>query len=142
MVAAAYARNVDLDRQERPEAVDAAGRPLVPQRVPETRPTPLQDWFIYLSVIVLICGTVAISAFEFGAPIYDVWVRLPVVIGGFILALVTADAIVRVWRSAWAWIPVDRNRGLFRFVWVAALIAIFLAAAVVTAGFLLMAMAA
>ena len=42
-----------LDRQERPVLRDARGQPLVPQRVPEVRPTPLTDWFIYLSVVVL-----------------------------------------------------------------------------------------
>ena len=36
--------------------VDARGRPLVPQRVPEARPTPLQDAFIHLSIVVLVCG--------------------------------------------------------------------------------------
>ena len=30
-----------------------------------------------------------------------------------------ADAIVRIWRSAWAWMPVDRTKGLFRLAWVA-----------------------
>jgi hypothetical protein len=42
---------------------------------------------------------------------------------------VAADGAVRVWRSAWAWLPVDRNRGLFRFVWAAVLGATFLASA-------------
>ena len=119
---------MELDRQERPEPLDASGRPLVPQRVPETRPTPLQDWFIYLSVIVLICGTIAISALELGAQPADLIVRLPVAIGGFVLVVVTADAVVRVWRSAWAWLPVNRGRGLFRFVWVAVLVGVLLAA--------------
>ena len=119
---------MELDRQERPEALDASGRPLVPQRVPETRPTPLQDWFIYLSVVVLVCGTVAISALELGAAPADLIVRLPVAIGAAVLSAVTIDAIVRVWRSAWAWLPVNRGRGLFRFVWVAVLSGVLLAA--------------
>ena len=122
---------MELDRQERPEALDVTGRPLVPSRVPESRPTPLQEWFIYLSVIVLICGTVAISALEFGARLTDPIVRIPVVIGGIVLAVVTADAVVRVWRSAWAWLEVDRGRGLFRFVWSAVLAGV-LAATVAT----------
>ena len=25
---------------------------------------------------------------------------------------------VRIWRSAWAWMPVNRGRGLFRLAWV------------------------
>ena len=108
--------------------LDASGRPLVPQRVAEARPTPLQDWFIYLSVIVLICGTVAISALEFGAQPADLIVRVPVAIGAVVLAVVTADAVVRVWRSAWAWLPVNRGRGLFRFVWVAVLVGVLVAA--------------
>ena len=95
--------------------------------MPETRPTPLQDWFIYLSVVVFVCGTVAISALELGARLTDPIVRLPVVIGGVVLAVVTADAVVRVWRSAWAWLGVDRGRGLFRFVWAAVLAAILVA---------------
>jgi len=119
---------MELDRQERPETFDAAGRPLVPQRVPETRPTPLQDWFIYLSVIVLVCGTIAISALELGAAPGDLVVRLPVALGAAVLSIVTIDAIVRVWRSAWAWLPVNRGRGLFRFVWVAVLGGVLVAA--------------
>ena len=109
---------VELDRQPIPERRDASGRP-PPQRIPETRPTPLQDWFIYLSVIVLICGVVAISALELGAAPTDLVVRLPVLIGGVVLIIVSTDALVRIWRSAWAWLPVDRGRGLFRFVWAA-----------------------
>jgi hypothetical protein len=119
---------MELDRQEHPEPLDASGRPLVPQRVPETKPTLLQDWFIYLSVIVLICGTVAISALELGAQPSELIVRLPVAIGAAVLSIVTVDAIVRVWRSAWAWLPVNRGRGLFRFVWAALLVGVLLAA--------------
>jgi hypothetical protein len=118
---------MDLDRQERPEMLAADGRPLVPSRVPETRPTPLQDWFIYLSVVVLICGTIAISALELGARLGDAIVRIPFVIGGLTLAIVTLDAVVRVWRSAWAWLPVDRGRGLFRLVWSAVLVGVLIA---------------
>jgi hypothetical protein len=36
---------------------------------------------------------------------------------------ISGDGAVRVWRSAWKWLPVDRNRGLFRFVWTAVLVA-------------------
>lgn len=103
------------------------GRPPVPSRVAEARPTPLEDWFIYLSVIVLICGTIAISALEVGARLGDAVVRIPVVIGGLTLAVVTVDAVVRIWRSAWAWLPVDRGRGLFRFVWSAVLAGVLVA---------------
>jgi hypothetical protein len=112
-----------LDRQGHPVRLDASGRPLVPSRVPETRPTPLQDWFIYLSMGVLVCGLVAISALQFGTPLGAPIVRFPTLIGGALLVIVTLDAIVRIWRSAIAWLPVDRGRGWFRFVWVATLVA-------------------
>jgi hypothetical protein len=36
------------------------------------------------------------------------------------LAVANADAILRIWRSAWAWMPVDRAKGVFRLAWVAA----------------------
>ncbi|MDQ3491882.1 MAG: hypothetical protein M3452_01300 [Chloroflexota bacterium] len=110
-----------LDRQEVRVARDARGRPLVPSRVPETRPTPLQDAFIFLSIGVLVSGVIAITALELGAQLSDPVVRIPVLIGGGLLVVVTVDAMVRIWRSAWAWLPVDRGRGLFRFVWVAVL---------------------
>jgi hypothetical protein len=106
-----------LDRQEVPVARDVQGRPLTPSRVPETRPTPLQPWFIYLSVVGLICGTFAITAFNLGATIEDAAIRIPVLVGGLMLVLVTGDAALRIWRSAFAWLPIDRGRGLFRFVW-------------------------
>lgn len=106
-----------LDRQSVPLQRDVQGRPLTPSRVPETKPTPLQPWFIYLSIVGLICGTIAITALNLGATIGDPAVRLPVLLGGLMLVLVTADAALRIWRSAFAWLPVDRGRGLFRFVW-------------------------
>lgn len=106
-----------LDRQSVPLQRDVQGRPLTPSRVPETKPTPLQPWFIYLSIVGLICGTIAITALNLGATIDDPAVRLPVLLGGLMLVLVTADAALRIWRSAFAWLPVDRGRGLFRFVW-------------------------
>jgi hypothetical protein len=112
-----------LDRQERPVPVDVHGRPLVPQRVPELEPTPLQSSFIYLSIVVLICGVIAIGALELGTPMSSWWVKIPVLIGGVTLLAVTADALVRVWRSVGAWWDVDRGRALFRIVWVAVIAA-------------------
>jgi hypothetical protein len=112
-----------LDRQERPLPVDAQGRPLVPQRVPELRPTPLQGGFIYLSIVVLVCGVVAIMALELGTPLSSLLVKVPVLVGGAILVVVTADALVRVWRSVWAWRPVDAGRAAFRVLWVVVLAA-------------------
>lgn len=110
-----------LDRQERPVPLDVRGRPIVPSRVPETRPTPLQDNFIYFSIVVLICGVIAIGALEVGSPLGSLWVKVPVLIGGAVLIVVSVDAIVRIWRAAWAWMPIDRGRGLFRLVWDAVL---------------------
>jgi hypothetical protein len=110
-----------LDRQERSVPLDVHGRPLVPQRVPELEPTPLQGSFIYLSIIVLVCGVIAIGALELGTPLSSLWVRLPVLVGGIVLLAVTADALLRVWRSVGAWWPVDRGRAYFRLVWVAVL---------------------
>ena len=111
----------ELDRQERPIPLDVHGRPLVPQRVPETAPTPLQSSFIYLSIVVLICGVVAIAALELGTPMSSLWVKIPVLVGGAVRLLVTTDALVRVWRSVGAWWDVDRGRAWFRVVWVAVL---------------------
>jgi hypothetical protein len=111
-----------LERQERPVRLDVHGRPLVPSRVPETRPTPLQGVFIYLSIVVLVCGVVAIVALELGTPLSSLLVKVPIAIGGTILMAVSVDAIVRIWRSAFAWLPVHRATGLFRFVWVMVLV--------------------
>src|SRR5262245_17249099 len=110
-----------LDRQQHPVRLDVHGRPLIPSRVPETRPTPFQGVFIYLSIVVLVCGVVAIMALELGTPTSSPLVKVPVLIGGTLLIVVTVDAIVRIWRSAFAWLPVHRATGLFRFVWVAVL---------------------
>jgi hypothetical protein len=106
-----------LDRQERPLAVDAHGKPLVPQRVPEVAPTPLQDAFIYISIVVLVCGVIAIMALELGTPMSSLIVKVPVFVGGVALLAVTADALVRVWRSVGAWRSVNLGRALFRVVW-------------------------
>jgi hypothetical protein len=42
-----------------------------------------------------------------------------VLVAAPLLAVANADAIARIWRSAWAWMPVDRAKGLFRLAWVA-----------------------
>jgi hypothetical protein len=114
---------VEIHRQDLPPP----RRPQPPQRVPETSPPLLGDWFIYLSVIVLICGVVAISALEFGSDASSLIVRVPAFIAVGLLVPISGDAAVRAYRSAWAWLPVDRGRGLFRFVWAAVLGAILLA---------------
>jgi hypothetical protein len=92
---------------------------LPPRSVPEVAPTPLQRHYINLSVIVLICGAIAITALELGAGLGSPLVKLCVVIAAPLLVITTADAVLRIWRSAWAWMPVDRTKGLFRLAWVA-----------------------
>ena len=116
---------MELHRQERPNSATTAAGP--PARVPEQNPPLLGDWFIYLSVVVLIAGVVAITAFELGAPWTSGFVRFPALVAAGLLIVLSADAALRVWRSAWVWLPVDRGRGLFRFVWTGVLIAILLA---------------
>ena len=117
-----------LDRQAIGAAAPAAGAAAPaasvpaasPHSVPEVEPTPLQRQYINLSAIGLVCGVVAISALELGARLDDPIVRIPILVGAPILLLTTADAILRIWRSALAWLPVNRGRGLFRLAWVAA----------------------
>ncbi|HKG55928.1 MAG TPA: hypothetical protein VKA85_01630, partial [Candidatus Limnocylindrales bacterium] len=104
---------------------------LPPRSVPESAPTPLQRHYVNLSVIALIAGAIAITALELGESLGSPLVRVCVLVGAPILVLTTADAAVRIWRSAWAWMPVDRGRGLFRLAWLG--VAGVLIAAVVTA---------
>jgi len=91
-----------------------------PRSVAEIAPTPLQRQYVTLSMIVLICGAVAITALEFGAPLASPLVKLCALIGAPLLIATTTDATIRIWRSAWAWLPVNRGRGLFRLTWVLA----------------------
>jgi hypothetical protein len=105
-----------------------------PRSVPETKPTPLQKHYVLLSVPVLVLGAIAITALEIGVPLGSPIVKLCVAIAAPLLIVTTADATVRIWRSAWAWMPVDRGRGLFRLAWVVAALvglAALLAASVV-----------
>lgn len=88
-----------------------------PRSVPETAPTPLQKQYVHLSVVALIAGAIAITALELGTPLGSPLVKLSVIVGAPILLVTTADAALRIWRSAWAWMPVDRGRGLFRLSW-------------------------
>jgi hypothetical protein len=75
--------------------------------------------------VALVAGFLAITAFELGVPLASPVVRIPVVVGGVLLAITMADAVLRIWRAAWAWMPLDRGRGLFRLVWVAAIAALY-----------------
>jgi hypothetical protein len=102
-----------LDRQE-----VAAKRG--PDRVPETRPTPLQRHYINLSAVALVAGALGITAMEAGTPITSPLVKLCALVAAPIFVATTADAALRFYRSAWAWMPIDRGRGLFRFTWVLA----------------------
>ena len=110
---------MDLDRQELPPRPNEP-----PQRVPEVKPPLLGDWFIYLSVIVLFCGVIAITALELGNPLEAGIVRFPAILGGALLAFISADAALRTWRSAFAWLPISRPRGIQRFVWTVVLVGV------------------
>jgi hypothetical protein len=109
-----------LDRQavRQPTELPPSLQGLPPRSVPEVAPTPLQKHYINLSVVVLICGAVAITALNLGAKLGDPLIKVCVVVAAPLLVLTTGDAIVRIWRSAWAWMPVDRGKGLFRLAWV------------------------
>ncbi len=91
-----------------------------PDRIPETQPTPLQKHYINLSAIALVAGAIAITALETGTSIGAPLVKLCVLIAVPIFVLTTADAALKFYRSAWAWMPVNPGRGLFRLTWVAA----------------------
>jgi hypothetical protein len=108
-----------LDRQAvRRPALPPSLAALPPRSVPETAPTPLQKHYVLLSVPVLVAGTIAITALELGAGIDAPIVKLCVLVAAPLLLITTTDAVVRIWRSAWAWMPVNRGRGLFRLAWV------------------------
>jgi len=108
-----------LDRQPvGPGSAAPTAGALPPRSVPETAPTPLQKHYINLSVPVLICGAIAITALNLGARIGDPLVKLCVLIAAPLLVVTTADAVLRIWRSAWAWMPVDRGKAWFRLAWV------------------------
>ena len=110
-----------LDRQAAHDAtLPPSLRGLPPRSVPETAPTPLQKHYVLLSVPVLVLGAIAITALELGAGLGSPLVKLCVLLAAPLLVVTTADATVRIWRAAWAWMPVDRGRGLFRLAWVAA----------------------
>ena len=86
--------------------------------VPETAPTPLQKHYVLLCAPALVAGFIAITALEIGAGFGSPLVKVCVLIAAPLLFVTTVDATVRIWRAAWAWMPVDRNKGLFRLAWV------------------------
>ena len=122
-----------LDRQApRVPVVPPSLAGLPPRSVPEERPTPLQKHYVLLSAPAVVLGAVAITALNAGVPVDSLLVKACVLVGAPLLAIANADALVRIWRSAWAWMPVDRAKGLFRLAWVAVgaiLYALLLAAA-------------
>lgn len=131
-----------LDRQE---VVERAGdsalppslRGLPPRSVPEAAPTPLQKHFVLLSAPALVAGAIAITALEMGAGFGSPLVKLCVLIAAPLLLATTVDATVRIWRSAWAWMPVNRGRGLFRLAWLvvsAVFLVLILAALILVLG--------
>lgn len=110
-----------LERQavRQPTQLPPSLQALPPRSVPEVAPTPLQRHYINLSVVVLICGAIAITALNVGARLGDPLIKLCVIVAAPLLIVTTADAVVRIWRSAWAWMAVDRGKGMFRLAWVA-----------------------
>ncbi len=109
---------MDDERWEPGRRLPPSLQGLPPRSVPEVAPTPLQRHYINLSVVVLVCGAIAITALELGAPLSSPLVKLCTVVAAPLLVVTTADAVVRIWRSAWAWMPIDRTKGLFRMAWV------------------------
>ena len=95
-------------------------RDRAPDRIPETQPTPLQRHYINLSAIALVAGAIAITAIETGAPLSSPILKLCALVGAPMFVITTADAALRFYRSAKAWLPVDRGRALFRLTWVLA----------------------
>jgi hypothetical protein len=113
-----------LDRQpvtepRAPSTLPPSLQGLPPRSVPEIAPTPLQKHFVLLSAPALIAGAIGITALELGAGFGHPLVKLCVLVAAPLLMITTLDATVRIWRSAWAWMPVDRDRGLFRLAWLA-----------------------
>lgn len=109
--AAAHGRAADAD-------LPPSLRGLPPRSVPETKPTPLQKHYVLLSAPALVLGAIAITALEMGAGFDSLIVKVCVLVAAPLLLVTTADATLRIWRSAWAWMPVNRGRGLFRLAWV------------------------
>jgi hypothetical protein len=108
-----------LNRQaQRTASLPPSLQGLPPRSVPETAPTPLQKHYVLLSVPVLILGAIAITALDLGAPLGSPLVKLCVLVAAPLLVVTTTDAAIRIWRSAWAWMAVDRGKGVFRLCWV------------------------
>jgi hypothetical protein len=98
-------------------AARGRARSTPPRSVPEIAPTPLQKHFVLLSAPALVAGAIAITALEAGAGLGSLIVKACVLVAAPLLLVTTVDAAVRIGRSAMAWMPVDRGRGLFRLAW-------------------------
>ncbi len=134
-------RQVAADRQAVVKRAANASLPpslrgLPPRSVPEVAPTPLQKHFVLLSAPALVAGAIAITALELGVPLGSLLVKLCLLVAAPLLLLTTVDATVRIWRSAWAWMSVDRGRGLFRLAWV--LVSLVFLTLIVTASVLVL----
>ncbi|MEO7230232.1 MAG: hypothetical protein ABIZ30_06540, partial [Candidatus Limnocylindrales bacterium] len=79
-----------------------AGAAPSPRSIPETAPTPLQKHYINVSAIALVAGAIAITALETGSTLASPLVKLCILVAAPLLILTTADASLRIWRSAWA----------------------------------------
>lgn len=101
-----------------PGALPPSLQGLPARSVPEIAPTPLQQHYINLSVVVLICGAVAITALNLGARLGDPLIKLCVLVATPLLVVTTLDAVLRIARSARAWMPVNAARAWFRIAWV------------------------
>jgi hypothetical protein len=126
-----------LERQAGPASnlpPSLAGLP--PRSVPETEPTPLQRHYVLLSVVAFLAGAIGITALEAGVPPGSPLVKLCALVAAPIIVVTTVDAAVRIWRSAWAWMPVNRGRGLFRMSWLIAA-GVFITVTVGVAGVIL-----
>ena len=65
-------------------------------------------------------GAVAITGVETGIPLSSPLIKFCALIGAPLFVITTADAALRFYRSARAWMPIDRGRALFRLTWVLA----------------------
>jgi hypothetical protein len=120
MASGASPRSSESESAFTPEVANPTGADRAPDRIPETRPTPLQKHYINLSAIALVAGAIAITAIEIGIPISSPIVKLCALVGSPMFVITTADAALRFYRSAMAWLPIDRGRALFRLTWVLA----------------------
>jgi hypothetical protein len=100
--------------------------------VPEIGPTPLHQHYLVLSAVALVCGAAAIVLIAAGVHLGHPIVKLCIVVGAPLLLVMTTDAGIRIWRSAWAWMAVDRRRGFLRLAWLAAVLVVYVVAVTIS----------